>query len=230
MKKLSNTGTKFKKSVYSFVPNCRGEGGRRKCTRWKIMFLGHSLIIIKWTWGFFSPKFAIWPAPTTHPPPLHFHPLTINHKSKSTTKKSSVEVSLLSQYFGHIYSSHISHWTQSPHFSVSFIQRILQTLQVVPSSSSSSLSSSFYDSGKLLYSRYGPDCSSSWGISSLATVPDGIFFLLPLSTHLFLPYFMSVSFVKTFALSWEIVFRSFLNFFPDSMNNSYCKKITIKLK
>ena len=29
------------------------------------IFLGNSLIIIKWTWGFFFPKFAIWPhAPT----------------------------------------------------------------------------------------------------------------------------------------------------------------------
>ena len=31
------------------------------------MFLGHSLMIIKWTWGVFSKKVGIWPSPTiTH--------------------------------------------------------------------------------------------------------------------------------------------------------------------
>ena len=36
------------------------------------LFLGHSLIIIEWTWGFLSQKFYIW-----HPSPC---PPTITHK------------------------------------------------------------------------------------------------------------------------------------------------------
>ena len=39
-----------------------------------LLFLGHSLIIIKWTWVVFFPKFAIWyPCPTPHS-------TTIRHK------------------------------------------------------------------------------------------------------------------------------------------------------
>ena len=62
---------------------------------------------------------------------------------------SSVEISL-SQHFEQIYSSHISHRTRSPNFSISYTQDILQILQVLPSSSSSSLFLSFHDSAKLL--------------------------------------------------------------------------------
>ena len=61
-------------------------------------------------------------------------------------------------------SSHISHIMQSPNFSVSSIQGISQILQVVPSSSSSLLSS-FDDSAKWLHYRDGLSCCFSWGIS-----------------------------------------------------------------
>ena len=36
---------------------CVGRGGG--------VFLGHSFLIIKWTWEFFSKKFAIWPPSPT---------------------------------------------------------------------------------------------------------------------------------------------------------------------
>ena len=75
---------------------------------------------------------------------------------------------------------HISHWIQSSHFSVSSIQRILQILQVVPSSSSTVLSS-FNDSVKLLHCCNGTGYCSSWSISLLTTVSNGTFFPLPLS-------------------------------------------------
>ena len=70
--------------------------------------------------------------------------------------------------------------TQSTHFSVSSILGILKILRVVPSSSSSSLLSSFDDSAKLFYYRDGPGYCSSWGISSLTTILDGILFPQPL--------------------------------------------------
>ena len=68
-----------------------------------------------------------------------------------------------------VYLSHISHWNQSPHFSVTSIQGIVQILQLVPSPSSSRLLS-FDNSVKLLHSRDEPSCFPSWGISSFTTV------------------------------------------------------------
>ena len=53
---------------YSFMPNCREVKKKKQWAnyqvflKWGRVFLGHSLIIIKWTWGFFSPKFVIWPS------------------------------------------------------------------------------------------------------------------------------------------------------------------------
>ena len=87
--------------------------------------------------------------------------------------------SILSQHFGQIYLSHISNWTQPLHFSISSIQGSLQFLQVERPSSSSTLHPSFHDSAKFLYSCDGPGYCSSWCISSLTTVLDGIFFPLP---------------------------------------------------
>ena len=64
--------------AYSFVPNCRewdgrGEGGSNKMyqggmyqgfLKWGVVvFLGHSLIIIKWTWGFFPKNLQLTPLP-----------------------------------------------------------------------------------------------------------------------------------------------------------------------
>ena len=79
----------IKKYVYSFVPNCRGDrinarGG--KLSRFHKMvglFSGHSLIIIKWTGGIFSPKLAVWTPP---PSPKIAHKrvaIQINSSSKS---------------------------------------------------------------------------------------------------------------------------------------------------
>ena len=62
-------------------------------------------------------------------------------------------------------------------------------VQVVPSSSSSSLPSSFDDSVRLLHCRNEPGCCPSWGISSLTTLLDGIFFFLFLSPS---PYFFDL--------------------------------------
>ena len=59
-------------------------------------------------------------------------------------------------------------------------------LQVVPSSSSSLVLSSFDDSVKLLDCRDGLGCSSS-SISLLKTVPEDKFFPLPLPTNFFSP-------------------------------------------
>lgn len=73
--------------------------------------------------------------------------------------------------------------TQSPYFSVSSIQGILQILQEVPSFPSSSLLSSFDNSVKLLHYRGRPGCCSSRCISSLITVPDSIFFPFPFFPH-----------------------------------------------
>ena len=75
-----------------------------------------------------------------------------------------------------------------PSFSVSSIQGIMEILQVVPSSSSSSLLSSFDESAKLLHCCNWQGCSSC-GISSLTTVPNGIFFPFLFSPQIFLPYF-----------------------------------------
>ena len=44
------------------VSNKMYQGGNYQALlKWRGCFLGHSLIIIKWTWGVFFPKFAIWP-------------------------------------------------------------------------------------------------------------------------------------------------------------------------
>ena len=52
-----------------------------------------------------------------------------------------------------------------------------------------SLHSSFNDSAKMLHFRDGPGCYSSGNISSLTTVPGGIFFPLLLFLQLFRLYF-----------------------------------------
>ena len=67
--------------AYSFVPNCRewdmgrggGEGGAsNKMHQGEIyqggggVFLGHSLIIIKWTWGFFPKNLQLTPLPPSY--------------------------------------------------------------------------------------------------------------------------------------------------------------------
>ena len=116
-------------------------------------------------------------------------------------------ISLWADIFYRIYRI----WIQPPHFFVSSSQGLLQIWQVV----SSTPSSSFDDSVKLLRCRGGPGCCSSWDISLLTNVPDGIFFPLPLSPSTFPALFccnkfVSVSFIEIFALSWEIVVGSFL--------------------
>ena len=68
---------------------------------------------------------------------------------------------------------------------------------------------------QLLHCRDGSDCCLSWGVSSLTTVPDGIYFrlflILPIFPDLFCGNkFMSVSFIEALLLSWEIVLGSFL--------------------
>ena len=45
------------------------------------LFLGHSLIIIKWTWGFFPPKFAILRLPPSSP---------YNYTQKGTKKRCGI--------------------------------------------------------------------------------------------------------------------------------------------
>ena len=110
------------------------------------------------------------------------------------------------------------------------IQRILQILQVW--SSFSSLLSSFDDSAKLLHCRKGNVLpSSSWVISSLKTVPDGIVFslsLFPLFSS-FLSLFSFLFLIETFALYGKLFSRVFSgeklsSKFLDSIGNSYCKK------
>ena len=56
------------------------------------------------------------------------------------------------------------------------IQRILQILQAILSSFSSSLLWSFVDSAKLLHCLDGPGCCYSWGISSLFSGVSSKFF------------------------------------------------------
>ena len=67
------------------------------------------------------------------------------------------------------------------------------------------------------------------GIYSLATVPDGIFFLLPLSPELFRPYFAVTNLWVSCSLRhlhflWKLFSRVSSKFLRDSMDNSYCKK------
>ena len=86
-------------------------------------------------------------------------------------------------------------------------------LQVVPSSSSSSILSSFYDLAKLSHCCDGPGCSYYWGIALLITV-HRIFFPLPLTLPIalalfFCDKFMSVSFIETLSRCWEIVLVQF---------------------
>ena len=109
------------------------------------------------------------------------------------------------------------------------MQGILQILQVAPSTSSSSALSSFDDLARLLHRRGGPGSCSSWGISTLITVPDGIFNSSSFLLIFFWPYFAATNFESLF--HWDI--RAFLGFysrtFPQcffcvSMGNSYCKK------
>ena len=131
-------------------------------------------------------------------------------------KSSSAEISppAIAQW-ADIFITYITHWTQSPHFSVSSIQWVLQILQVV-TPSFSLLLSSFGDYAKLLHCREGPACFSSWVISSLTTVFDGIFFPLPLFPQLFRPYFAVSNFwvsrsLRHFRFLRKTVLKSFLN-------------------
>ena len=117
--------------------------------------------------------------------------MQILQKKKKKKKKSSSAIYFLSYHFGQIYSSHIPRSTKSPLFSVTFLQGIYQILQVVPSYSSSLLSS-FDDSAKLLHCHDEPGCCFSWRISSLTTVPDGIFCLISLHWT-FWPYFAALN-------------------------------------
>ena len=141
----------------------------------------------------------------------------------------SADISLLLWPFSQIYSSHISHWLQYPDFSVSSIQGILQILQVAPSNSSSSPLSSFDDLARFLKCHDGLGSSSSWGIYTLITVPDGIFNSSSFLLIFCWPYFAATNFESLF--HWDI--RAFLGyysrtfpqcFFCVSMGNSYCKK------
>ena len=105
------------------------------------------------------------------------------------------------------------------------IQRILQILQVW--SYFSSLLSSFDVSAKLLHCRKGNVLpSSSWVISSLKTVPDGIVFslsLFPLFSSFFsIFYFLFL--IEAFALYGKLFSRVSSKFLLDSIGNSYCKE------
>ena len=114
--------------------------------------------------------------------------------------------------------------TQSPYFSVSSIQGILQILQEVPSFPSSSLLSSFDNSVKLLHYRGRPGCCSSRCISSLITVPDSIFFPFPFfptpafSALFCYNKFVSVLFIQTFVISREVVLGSLLKTYLHAQN------------
>ena len=77
------------------MPNCRESvsnemhQGRnyQDFLEWRGIFLGHSLVITKWTWGFFSQKFAIWlPLSIRHKRVKHYR---TDHKQKQnfTTSK-----------------------------------------------------------------------------------------------------------------------------------------------
>ena len=126
--------------------------------------------------------------------------------------------------------------TQSPHFSVSSIQGILQILQVVPSFSSW-LFSSLDNAVKLWHCRDGPGYCPFWCISSMyffiynrLIVPS---FLLLFSPQLFQSYFA----VPECALLWDI--RVFLgnwsrefpqNFFTILWVMDTVKRITVKMK
>ena len=92
---------------------------------------------------------------------------------------------------------------------------------------------------ELLHCRNGPGCCSSWGVSSLRTVPDGIFFPLTyLTIFSFLFLYPSQIFRPYYPVTNERVSRSvrhlrFLGklfsgvsskFLCNSMGNSYCKK------
>ena len=78
--------------TYSLMSNCRERGsmemhqGRnyQDFLKWRGIFLGHSLIITKWTWGFFSQKFAI-----RLPPSKRVWHYRTDHKQKQnfTTSK-----------------------------------------------------------------------------------------------------------------------------------------------
>ena len=87
---------------YSFVPNCWGEGEgawQIKCTREEIvkiwflkmkLFLGHSLKIIKWTWGFF-PKTCNSTLPSSLPP-------TISRKKSRLLEKTLPPAGLSNEF------------------------------------------------------------------------------------------------------------------------------------
>ena len=122
------------------------------------------------------------------------------------------------------------HWIQSLHFFVSSIQSILQNLQVVPSLLiwwfDDLMIWSFDDLAKLL--RDTPSCCCSWGISSLTTVLNGIFFPLP-PLH---PTYSVLFYCNNFTVSRSLRHLRFfgklfsgvsLKCLRNLMGNSYCK-------
>ena len=86
------------------MPNCRERGsnemhqGRnyQDFLEWRGIFLGHSLVITKWTWGVFSQKFAIWLPPSIrHKRVWHYR---TDHKQKqnfTTSKLCDLILSML---------------------------------------------------------------------------------------------------------------------------------------
>lgn len=119
------------------------------------------------------------------------------------------------------------------HFSISSSHRILQILQVEQSSFSSSLLSSADDLAKFLHCLEGPDFCFSWGISSLATVPDSIFFSTssPLSTSSSSwPYFAIINLrmsrsLRHFCCLGKLFLGDSSKFLCKSVGSSYCKKV-----
>ena len=109
------------------------------------------------------------------------------------------------------------------------MQGILQILQVAPSTSSSSALSSFDDLARLLHHRGGPGSCSSWGISTLITVPDGIFNSSSFLLIFCWPYFAATNLWESLSLTHScflgVLFTGVSSkIFCVSMGNSYCKK------
>ena len=111
--------------------------------------------------------------------------------------------------------------------SISTFLRHFYPEDLVPSSSSSSLLSSFNNCSKLLHCRNGPGCCSSCGISSLTTVPDGIFFPLPLLLFC-CNKFTSVLFIEAFCTFLENCSRYYPQSFFSIQWVIVVKMITVK--